>query len=591
MRVHAGIEAKSSKQGKPKRIARNALNLLVIEDSPAYASLVSAMLRGALGDALAVHSAGSLLEARQVLHACEVDCVLLDLALPDAQGLDALEAVQATDPGVPVIVLTGNEDEELAIRALQQGAQDFIAKRRADGELLVRCMRYAIERKRGEQRLSHQALHDALTGLPNRLLLLDRLAGALARYHRRRRALALMFIDLDRFKTINDSLGHDAGDELLVALAGRLRRMVRPSDTIARFGGDEFIVLCEELHGQEEAVHVAERVRKVLGEPIVLRGREIAVDASIGIAFGGPEVRAEALLRQADSAMYRAKREGTGIALFEPALHEAALAALELEHALRGALDRGELLLHYQPVVRLGEEHALFGLEALLRWRHRRRGVIGPDLFVPIAEETGMIVPIGAWVLEQSTRQLAEWIAAGLLPARTLLSVNLSGAQLSAHGAYKALERALATSKLDPRNLCLEVTETTIASDERARVRALSELRELGVRLALDDFGTGYSSLSVLRTLPVDAVKIDRAFLRQAADDEDLAPMFRAVLGVVRAAKLTAVAEGVESEGQLALVRAAGCELVQGFLFARPLPAHRLPGAIAQLAERPRSAQ
>ena len=584
MRVHAALSATSPKPNGSKRFTRKVLSLLVVEDSTAYAALVDAMLRQTLGQALAVHAAGSLAEAREALRCRQLDCVLLDLSLPDARGLQALEAVQAASPSVPVIVLTGNEDEELAISALQQGAQDFIAKRRADGELLVRCIRYAIERKRSELRLAHQALHDALTGLPNRMLLLDRLEGALARYHRQRRALALMFIDLDRFKTINDSLGHDAGDELLVALAGRLRRMVRPSDTIARFGGDEFVVLCEELHGQDEAIHVAERARTVLGAPIVLRGREIAVGASIGIAFGGPELNAETLLRQADSAMYRAKREGAGIALFEVALHEAALAALELEHALRGALERGELLLHYQPVVQLGDQHRLFGLEALLRWRHRRRGLLGADTFVPIAEETGMIVPIGAWALKESCRQLAEWIQGGLLPARTLLSVNLSGAQLASHAARRALQEALDASNLPARNVCLEVTETTVAGDERATGRALAELRELGVSLALDDFGTGYSSLSMLRSLPVDAVKIDRTFLRQAADDEDLARMFRAVLGVVHAASLRAVAEGVESEAQLALVREAGCELVQGFLFARPLAAGELPAGVAELA-------
>ncbi|HLI31310.1 MAG TPA: EAL domain-containing protein [Solirubrobacteraceae bacterium] len=559
------------------------LSLLVVEDSAAYATLVDAMLRQALGGALSVHAAASLAEARSALRSHNIDCVLLDLSLPDAHGLQALEVVQALSPSVPVIVLTGNEDEELAISALQQGAQDFIAKRRADGELLVRCMRYAIERKRSELRLSHQALHDALTGLPNRMLLLDRLESALARYHRQRRALALMFIDLDRFKTINDSLGHEAGDELLVALAGRLRRMVRPSDTVARFGGDEFVILCEELHGQDEAIHVAERARSVLSAPIVLRGREIAVDASIGIAFGGPEVSAEALLRHADSAMYRAKREGSGIALFEAALHEAALAALELEHALRGALERGELELHYQPVVQVGERPQLFALEALLRWRHSGRGLLAPEEFVPIAEETGMIVPIGAWVLREGARQLSEWIKTGVLPPSTLLSVNLSGAQLASQAARRALEETLAESGLPARNICLEVTETSIAGDERATVRALSQLRELGVSLALDDFGTGYSSLSMLRSLPVQAVKIDRAFLRQAADDEDLARMFGAVLGVVHAASLHAVAEGVESKAQLSLVRAAGCELVQGFLFARALSAAELPRRVSKL--------
>jgi len=551
---------------------KQPLALLLIEDSPPYAALLSEMLHGILGASVEITAAATLEEGRERLREQRADCVILDLALPDAEGLEALRSVAAQVPSTPIVVLTGRDDDALAIAALQEGAQDFIPKRRADGELLVRAIRYAIERKRGELRLAHQALHDRLSGLPNRELLLDRIETALARSERSGRLMAVMFLDLDRFKTVNDSLGHQAGDELLVALADRLRALTRPTDTVARFGGDEFVVLCEELHGGEEAALVAERLRAKLSEPLVLRDRELYVSVSIGIAFAGGCSSAEELIQQADAAMYRAKQEGVGIALFESAFHEAALAALELEHQLRAALHRREFVLHYQPLLRVNGRPELLGVEALVRWDHPTLGLLGPDRFVPTAEESGLIVAIGNWVVWEGLRQLAHWREEGAMPKRALLSVNLSRAQLGSTSTVRAVADGLAAHGIPPANLWLELTESALARDEQAAKQTLAELRALGVRFALDDFGTGYSGLSALRSLPVEAVKIDRAFLAEAADDQAAARLFKAVLGVVQAAELRPIAEGVEREEQLELVRSCGCDIAQGFLLARPAP-------------------
>jgi len=583
-RAVAGIGRSPLPQTGPLSDSEPPLHLLIVEDNPSYCALLLEMVHGVLGEAVQADCATDLATARERLVGERLDCVLLDLALPDASGLHALKVVTSLAPTVPVVVLTGHDDETLALRALREGAQDFLPKRRADAELVVRAIRYAIERKRAELRLAHQALHDPLTGLANRLLLIDRLETALARSRRSGKLLAVMFIDIDRFKTVNDSLGHDAGDELLKALANRLQRLLRPTDSVARFGGDEFVVLCEELHGGEEAVLVAERLRARLSEPIALRGRELALGSSIGIAFAGETAGAEELIQRADAAMYRAKRDGSGIALFEHSLHEAALEALELEHQLRVALSRGELLLHYQPLLCLRREPALWGVEALLRWDHPTLGLVAPGKFVPTAEESGLIVPIGRWVLEEGVRQLAHWREEGVVPPQARLSVNVSRVQLGSSSFAAAVAECLAANGLPPSRLWLELTETAVARDERAAAAVLGELRSLGVGVALDDFGTGYSSLTSLRNLPVRAVKLDRAFFAEAAEDRRAERVLRAVAEVVEAAELEPVAEGIETTAQLELAKSAGCTVAQGFLIARPAAPHAIRPVLRKLA-------
>src|SRR5947209_5351725 len=420
------------------------MRALIIEDSPSYATLVSELLREGLGGEVETIACKQLGEGCDVLLDRSIDIVLLDLSLPDAHRLEALQAVQAAASGVPVVVLTGTADPALGIEAVQAGAQDFLAKRGADATLLARSVRYAIERKRSEVRLAEQALRDSLTGLPNRVLLIDRLGVALARAKRRPTSVGVLFLDLDRFKTVNDSLGHEFGDQLLIEIGDRLRAALRPGDTVARFGGDEFLILCEELTGETEAVRVAERALHAIRKPLTIADHRISVSASVGIAFAGDDKAApHELIRQADAAMYRAKHRHTGIELFEPAMHAEAMSELETEHQLRAALDHAELVLHYQPFVSLLGPARIVGVEALIRWQHPARGLLPPAEFIPLAEETGLIVPIGDWVIREACRQLGAWRTAGRVPADFSVSVNLSLRQFVSAGLPDTVVRAL----------------------------------------------------------------------------------------------------------------------------------------------------
>jgi diguanylate cyclase (GGDEF)-like protein/PAS domain S-box-containing protein len=427
------------------------------------------------------------------------------------------------------------------------------------------------ERKRTEQRLEHDALHDALTGLPNRVLFLDRLEQALRRATRRAEDVvcAVLFIDLDRFKVVNDSLGHQTGDELLGAVARRLEGAVRPGDTVARLGGDEFTVLLEEITEVHEATRVAERIRATLADPFRLAGRDLFVGASIGIALGSADVRPQELVRDADVAMYRAKAEGRGgHVVFDAGMHRRLLARLDVEADLRAALEARALQVLYQPIMRT-DDGAIAGFEALCRWP----GAIEPEEFVAVANETGLIVALGAFVLDEACRQVAAWrrtpAGAGLM-----LSVNVSGRQLREAGFADTVGAALESSGLDPAALRLEVSEAALASDPEAVRGALAGVRERhGVQSWIDDFGTGASSLRFLHAFPGDAVKVDRSIVHDISAGSAAQEIVRAVVGLAHALGLAVVAEGVEKREHLDLVEALGCEFAQGFLFSAPLPA------------------
>ena len=435
------------------------------------------------------------------------------------------------------------------------------------------------ERKQAEAALEHQALHDALTGLPNRLLFLDRLDHSMSRASRDASAApAVMFLDLDRFKLVNDGLGHDAGDELLAAVATRLRVALRPGDTIARFGGDEFVLLFESVTHRKGAEEVADRVLGCFAQPFQVDGEELLISASIGVALYDSSQTAAELVRDADAAMYRAKAQGRGrVQLFDAVTREHELQRVHTEHALRQALDNGELRVHYQPIFELRDLRPV-GVEALVRWQHPTRGLLAPAEFIEVAEDSGLIVPIGAWVLGESCRQVAEWNRAFPVDRGLSLSVNLSARQLAEPGLVDTVRGTLADVGIDPSDLdlWLEVTETLVLRDPEAAAARLGELRALGVRLAVDDFGTGYSSLSYLRRFPISALKIDRAFvagLGNSAEDEAI------VLAMVRLAHALAievVAEGVETEMQLSRLQDIGCDYAQGFLLQVPLPADQL---------------
>ena len=441
-------------------------------------------------------------------------------------------------------------------------------------EALMLTVRDITERKELEAELEHQATHDPLTGLPNRALLLDRLGVALARGRRRSSPLAVLFVDVDNFKVVNDSLGHDRGDRILVELAGRLAHRLRDCDTVARFGGDEFVVLCEDLEDENEAVAVAERLRTAATEPFVVDGIEVFVTLSIGISHAPrADARAESLVRDADAAMYEAKERGRDrTEVFDGAMRARLQERLETESALRRALERGELLLHYQPTVSL-LDGTITGVEALVRWEHPERGLLGPAEFVPLAECTGLIVPIGAWVLEQACRQLVRWRTSVAEAADLAVSVNVSGRQLVDADFPARVEAILDEAGADPAWVQLELTESILMDDPDAVVKTLEALRRTGVTVAVDDFGTGYSSLAYLKRFPTQSLKIDRTFIAGIGRSHEDSTITTAVIRLAHTLGLEAVAEGVEDAEQLVRLRDAGCDLAQGFYFSRPLPA------------------
>jgi diguanylate cyclase (GGDEF)-like protein/PAS domain S-box-containing protein len=434
----------------------------------------------------------------------------------------------------------------------------------------------AIERRGIEEEIRHEAVHDPLTGLPNRNLFIDRLAQALAHARRRESAVAVLFLDIDQFKLVNDSLGHEAGDELLRAVAPRISASLRAGDTVARFGGDEFGILVDDLDGERDATRAAERVAAALSRPFVLRGREHFVTVSIGIAIADGTEEPAALIRDADSAMYRAKDRGRGrYEIFDEVMRASVVEHLEIENDLRVALEREQLLVHYQPVVSL-KTNGIQSVEALLRWDHPQRGLMPPGQFISLAEESGLIVPVGAWVLEEACRQAALWHSQRPDEAPIGISVNLSARQIADPGLLTTIERILRTTRVDPLSLRLEVTETALVEEGESSLSTLQRLKSLGIGLVLDDFGTGFSSLSYLKRFPFDALKIDRLFIERLCEEPADAAIVKAVTGIADALGLEVVAEGVETREQLEAVQALGCHYAQGFHFARPLPDREL---------------
>jgi diguanylate cyclase (GGDEF)-like protein/PAS domain S-box-containing protein len=437
-------------------------------------------------------------------------------------------------------------------------------------------MQDITDRRVMEEALEHLAVHDALTQLPNRVLLTDRVQHALDRRGRRTGELAVLFIDIDRFKFVNDGMGHRVGDDLLTVVADRLRATVRPSDTVARFGGDEFVVVCEQLADPYEASTIATRLARAIEEPMLLDGREVVVTASVGIAVAAADATVDALLRDADAAMYRAKERGRArVEVFDEALRGRASERLELEGALRRALGAGEFELAYQPVVRVDTE-AVIACEALLRWRHPTRGRVSPAEFIPLAEETGLIVPIGTWVLGEALRQGRAWHDAG---REIAIGVNVSARQLMDPGLVDTVAGALRDSGIGPQWVHLEITESVLMDDVEHSIETLTALKGLGVHFAVDDFGTGYSSLSYLRRLPIDTLKIDQSFVRGLGVAENDS-IVRAIVGLGRALGMGLLAEGVEEPGQLAALRALGCDVAQGFLWSPAVPAGEFPASV-----------
>jgi diguanylate cyclase (GGDEF)-like protein len=485
--------------------------------------------------------------------------------------------------GVPLVA----NDRVIGLYAVDKSEPGFFTSRHVQlTEAMAPHAAIAIQNARlfeqiheREEQLQRQVYHDTLTGLPNRLLFQDRLALAVAQAHRHGKGLAVLFLDVDRFKVINDSLGHSVGDRLIREVAVRLRSCVREGDTVARLGGDEFTLLLPDVGQAVDAAKVAKKVLDLVRMPFEIDGRELFVTSSLGISLYPDDGRdAETLVKNADAAMYRAKEQGRDLyQLYTPALNATALERLALESSLRKALAHDELLLHYQPIFDVATRR-VHGVEALLRWHHPELGLVPPAEFIPLAEVTGLILAIGPWVLRAACAQARAWqhLQPGLRVA-----VNLSARQFQEAGLVGHVTDALADTGLDPRCLHLEITESSAMQNAQTAIQTLRELKALGVGLSIDDFGTGYSSLSYLKRFPIDTLKIDQSFIRDIGTDPDDAAIASAIIALAHTLKLTVVAEGVETADQLEFLTRHGCDRTQGYFFSRPLGVERCSELLA----------
>ncbi len=480
------------------------------------------------------------------------------------------------------------------IRATSAIAEQAERERREQAERHVEELNSYIEEQRrisqalqeSKEKFRHAAFHDALTGLPNRALLTDHLKLAIERARRREDHLfAVLFLDLDRFKNINDSLGHNIGDQLLIAIARRVENCLRPMDTVARLGGDEFAILLDGLEDAAAAVHIAERIQESLMQPYNLSGHEVYTSTSIGITLSTTNYEhPENLLRDADTAMYRAKENGKArYELFDTVMHARAVALLKLENDLRRAIERQEFEVYYQPIIRL-ETNEISGFEALIRWNHPERGFVSPTEFIPLAEETGLIMEIGQWVLREACGQMQRWQWLAPTARPLTMAVNLSGKQFKQPDIIEQIKKTLRETNCDPRSLKLEITESAVMENAEAATQMLTQLRDLGVQLSIDDFGTGYSSLSYLHRFPVTTLKIDRSFIGRMGTGDENSEIVRTIMTLAGNLGMDVVAEGVETEDQLTQLTALKCEYGQGYLFSKPVNAAAAQALLQQRA-------
>ncbi|MDE3060052.1 MAG: EAL domain-containing protein [Pseudomonadota bacterium] len=547
-----------------------AIHILLVEDDASDAFLLNNGLSTTCPDEFSIAHAHSLEEALPALAMQMPDIALLDLSLPGSSGLEALKILHGAAPLLPIVILTGHADEALALTSLKHGAQDYLIKEEVDGHHIRRAARYAIERKRFEGELAHLANHDALTRLANRSLFEKRLHLALARAKRSGKKLAVFFLDLNKFKEVNDRLGHEAGDALLREVAARLSESLRECDVIARLGGDEFAVLAEETGDARNCAAIAEKIIRALRTPISLPEGEAAIGISIGIALGGAGLPAEALMRHADAAMYRAKTfSESSYQIYTEHLHQEAAERLQLEQELVAAIAaEAELCLYYQPKLHL-HSGRLAGAEALMRWNHPSRGLLLPREFLSVATPP-MASSLDRWVLETVCRDIQCWQAAGLKPLQ--VSIHLSNRQWEDAGLVGMLQSVLKNASLEARALAVEVEETAILHSTSS-IDTLARVRDMGVEVHLDNFGSDVSSLKLLTRYPLDAIKIDRRLTRSAGTQEPSALLTRTLIDLGHRLGMTVVAEGVETLEQRDRLSALQCDEAQGTIIASPLPA------------------
>ncbi len=550
------------------------VNILLVEDNAADLRLVKEMLEECGCGKFQLLHAGEIAGAVPILDEERVDILLLDLTLPDGSGLDTLIKMHALANGVPIVVLSQAEDEALAVKAVRLGAQDFLVKSHISGPLLTRSLRYAMERRRIEEQLHKLAHYDTLTGLPNRKLFYERLSRALASARRHGLPLALMLLDVNDFKRVNDGLGHHAGDQLLKEIGARLSACLRSTDCVARLGGDEFVIYAADLPDSRQAVRIARKLLNALVPPYDLDGQPTTVHASLGIALHPYDADdMEVLVKNADAAMYLAKSEGRSQSrcrFFSRDMNAATSERAQLENALQAALERDEFAVNYQPQVDL-RSGRLIGMEALLRWQRPDGAQVQADQFLPTLEESGLILSVGEWVLATACRQNKAWQAGGF-PALTV-AVNISPRQFRDKGLVDKVACALRDSGLDPQLLELELKEDSLREDEEAALDTLGRLNALGVRLALDNYGAGSTSLRYLKRFPIHAVKIDRSIVRDITSNPADAALVQAVIAVAHVFKMKGIAEGVETRSQAEFLRQQACDDAQGYAFGRPLSA------------------
>ncbi|MEM7252168.1 MAG: EAL domain-containing protein [Pseudomonadota bacterium] len=551
-------------------ILQNVAKILIVDDD----RTMRLLLRHALErDGYDVNEAENGVQALEAFEQEHPDIVLMDAAMPELDGFGACAELQKLPGGreTPVLMITGLDDDESVERAFYSGATDYITKP-VNWAVLRQRVRRMVKERRAERHVNYLAYHDPLTGLPNRTMLNDRLERAISRARRQHSKMAILFLDLDGFKLVNDSLGHDIGDLLLRAVADRLASSLRDTDTVARLGGDEFTIILGDVEHEDQIGHAARRVLNQLSRPMDINGREIFVGASIGVAVfpaDGRDVRT--LLRSADMAMYRAKESGrNNYQFYTSDMADRALTRMSLESSIRRALEREEFVVYYQPLIdtKSGE---LCAFEALVRWEHAELGVVSPGEFIPLAEEAGLIGRLGQQVLRAVCKQIRAWSDAGLDVVK--VAINLSGRQLNDPELVSNVKATLAESNVDPSGIVLELTENTVMQNAEASIEMLDELKSLGIALAIDDFGTGYSSLSYLKRLPIDHLKIDRSFVANVPNDADESAIVQAIVALAHSLRLGVVAEGVEVESQISFLQELGCDTLQGYFFGRPAPA------------------
>lgn len=545
------------------------VTVLLVEDNAVDALWVQRALASLEGLEFQCLQQETLEAALLHLEQQHVDVILTDLSLPDSSGLDTFHHLRSRAPETPILVLSGITDEDVAVAAVQNGAQDYLVKDHVTKDSLHRSIRYSIERNRSQQHLAFLAHYDQLTGLPNRGLFFDRFEHAIRRARRSEQLVALLFVDLDHFKDINDSIGHHAGDVLLKRVADRLRTCVRDCDTVSRMGGDEFSLVLEDIASIQQVSVVAKRILHTLAEPFWIESREIFTSASVGITIFPFDDNPEGtLLQHADIAMYQAKHQGGNAYQYYLGGMGAQVASRSsLANDLRQGLAKEEFFLHYQPLVDLNTGRIL-GLESLVRWQHPTKGLISPGQFIPIAEQIGLIGRLGQWVLQKACTDIGQINREGV--AEIPVAVNVSGRQFRHKELVEKIQEVLGHSALAPGMLELELTENVLMDDSTNHTTTLDQIKQMGVKISIDDFGTGYSSLRYLKTFPIDTLKIDRSFIQDLPYNPHNASLVASMIDMGHSLGLSVLAEGVETLEQVQFLKAHDCDRAQGYFFARP---------------------